>query len=174
MSKRRYGLILASVLPLLAFVAPSRAADRFWAGGGVGVGFGDVTYVSIEPVAGYDATARLGVGARLTYRYRDDERYSPSLTTTDYGASLFGRYEVTQPVFLQVEYEYLSYEYPLTGGSIVRDDYDSVLAGAGVTQPIGGNGSLFVTALYNFSYHDDEPSPYDDPWVIRVGVGFAF
>jgi len=165
--------VLAVALLLLC-VAPATAAERWWVGGGIGVGFGDVTYVSVEPAVGYSVTDRLGVGARLTYRYRDDERYSPNLSTNDYGASLFGRYHVTQPVFLQLEYEYLSYEYAFTDGSTARDDFDSVLAGAGVLQPLGGSSSFFAMALYNLSYQDDEPSPYDDPWVIRIGVGFAF
>lgn len=170
--KVRSSVVLVGWLLLLA--APSQAADRFWVGGGIGLGFGDVTYVAVEPVAGYAVTPRLGVGARLTYSYRDDERYSPSLTTNDYGASLFGRYTVTRPVFLQLEYEWLSYEYATSAGSTVRDDFDSVLGGAGVTQPLGDHSSFFAMALYNFSYSDDEPSPYSDPWIIRVGVGFGF
>jgi len=163
---------LACLLVLVA--TPAVAADRFWFGGGVGIGFGDVTYVSIEPIVGYAATERIDVGARLIFRYRDDERYSPSLSATDYGASLFSRYSVTRPVFLQLEYEYLSYEYPLLDGSSERDDYDSLFAGAGVSQVLGDHSSFFVAALYNFSYDEDELSPYDDPWVLRVGVGFGF
>jgi hypothetical protein len=159
---------------LFLLTSRSRADDRWWVGGGIGLGFGDATYVSVEPIVGYSVTPQLGLGGRLIYRYRDDERYSPSLSTSDYGASLFGRYHVTRPLFLQVEYEYLSYEYGFVDGTTARDDFDSVLGGAGVSQPLGGHASFFVLALYNFSYSDDEPSPYDDPWIVRVGVGFGF
>ncbi len=165
---------LASLLPLLVTAAPAGAADRWWVGGGVGLGFGDVTYVSVEPTVGYSVNERLGVGARLIYSYRDDDRYSPSLTTSDYGSSVFGRYQVAQPVFLQAEVEFLSYEYGLTDGSTVRDAFESVLVGGGVLQPMGGNANFFVAALYNFSYQDDEPSPYSDPWVFRIGIGVGF
>ena len=159
----------------LALVAvPVHAEDRWWFGGGVGLGFGDVTFVSIEPIVGYSVTPKLGVGARAIYRYRDDERYSPSLSTSDYGASLFTRYDVAEPFFLQAEYERLSYEYLLFDGSTDRDDYDSLLLGAGVSQRLGGSSSFFAAALYNLSYDDDEISPYDGPWVVRVGVGFGF
>ena len=87
---------------------------------------------------------------------------------------MFARYIVREPVFVQLEYEWLSYEIPFFDGSTERDEYGSVLAGGGFAQRIGDRSSFFVSALYNFSYDDDEPSPYDDPWVIRVGVGFGF
>jgi hypothetical protein len=125
-------------------------------------------------MVGYGVSEQVDVGGRLIYRYRDDDRYSPSLTTSDYGASVFGRYHVAKPVFLQAEYEWLSYELVFTDGSTDRDDFGSVLAGAGIVQPLGGQSSFFASALYNFSYDDDEPSPYDDPWVVRIGVGFGF
>ena len=150
-------------------------ADRVWVGGGIGLGFGDVTWVSVEPIVGYSITPRFGVGGRLIYRYREDDRFSPSLNTSDYGASLFARFFVLPPaVFLQAEYEHLSYEFPVTGGGTDRDDFDSVLGGGGISRPIGGRASFFALALYNFSYDDDELSPYDDPWIIRVGVGVGF
>jgi hypothetical protein len=167
---------LACLACSLLLLAPSAsaAADRWWAGGGVGLGFGDITYVSVEPMVGYHATDKIDVGGRLIFRYRDDERYSPSLSTTDYGASVFARYAVKAPFFLQAEYEWLSYEIPFTDGSTDRDNYDSILVGGGFAQRMGDRSSFFVSALYNFSYDDNEPSPYTDPWVIRVGVGFGF
>jgi hypothetical protein len=161
-------------LALLLAGTPAAAADRLWAGGGFGLGFGDVTYVSVEPIVGYSATERLDVGGRLIFRYRDDERYTPDLTTTDWGASVFGRYLVAQPFFVQLEYEWLSYEILFFDGSTERDGYGSLFAGGGFSQRMGDRSSFFVSALYNFSYDDEEPSPYDDPWVIRVGVGFGF
>ena len=170
--------LLLGVAPAFSQSPPPQkksAADRIWVGGGIGLGFGDVTWVSVEPVVGYSLTPRFDVGGRLIYRSREDDRFSPTLNTSDYGGSLFGRFFVLPPsFFLQAEYEHLSYEFPVVGGGTDRDDFDSVLGGGGISRPIGGRGSFFALALYNFSYDDDELSPYDDPWVFRVGVGFGF
>ena len=31
-----------------------------------------------------------------------------------------------------------------------------------------------LVAMYNFTWDEDEPSPYDEPWVVRGGLGFRF
>jgi hypothetical protein len=170
--------VLRRLLPVLAllliFWAPARAADRWWFGGGLALAFGDVDYVSLQPILGYKVTPKFGVGGRLIFTYRDDGRFDPSVTSTDYGAGLFARYFVTGPVFVQGEYEHISYEYPQANGSTTRDGYDSWLGGVGFAKPISRNASFFVLGLYNFSYDDDEPSPYNDAFVLRVGVGVGF
>jgi hypothetical protein len=168
-------LFVAAGIGLATVAFPSaHAANRVWVGGGVGLGFGDVDYVSIEPVVGVRILPKFSAGVRLMYRYRNDSRFEDDFSTTDYGASLFGRYRVVGPAFVQAEYERLSYEYRVDGSN-QRDKFDSVLAGAGVSQPLGGRASFFALALYNFSYDSGDPfSPYSDPWIFRVGVGFAF
>lgn len=159
---------------LFAVASPAAAANRWWFGGGIGLSFGDVDYVSIEPAIGYVPVDKVTIGTRLIYRHRDDDRFDPSVSSTDYGASLFGRYFVAPAVFLQAEYEYLDYEFLRVDGSTDRDGYGSWLAGVGYSRPISSGASFFVLGLYNFSYADDEPSPYSDRYVLRVGVGVAF
>ena len=146
-----------------------------WFGGGIGLQFGTVDYIEVAPLVGYNATEELSIGGGLLYRYRKDGRYSPSLKTNDYGANLFARYQVGGPVFLQAEYEYLSYEFAFVDGSTDRDEFDSVLAGAGFSQAAGGRANAYLLVLYNFSYDsNDFRTPYDEPWVYRVGVAFGF
>jgi hypothetical protein len=159
---------------LLTAVAPARvAAGEWWAGGGIGLAFGgDVTHISVEPLIGYWINPKLTVGGRLIFRYRKDERSPDSQSTMDYGAAVFTRYFATKRVFLQGEYEYLSYELPTASAG--RDGFNSLFGGAGFSQPLGGRSSFFISGLYNFLYRDDEPSPYADPWVLRAGVGFGF
>ena len=158
--------------------APPKAATkpkRFFVGGGLGIGFGDVTWIEVSPLLGYRVAPRLTIGGSLLYRYRDDERYAEDLTASDYGAGGFVRGDVYEGFFVQGEYEYLSYEFPLAAGGTDREGFSSILVGPGYSSPLGGRASLYVAALYNFSYdQDDLTSPYDDPWVIRVCVGFAF
>ena len=154
---------------------PAKASSRIWVGGGIGLAFGTVDYVEVSPLIGYSATEKFSIGGSLIYRYRKDGRYSPSVSTTDYGGSLFGRYQVTRPIFVQAEYEHLNYEYVLPNLSTDRDTYDSVLVGPGFSHSAGGRASVFVLVLYNLTYDsNDLNSPYTDPWVYRVGVGFGF
>lgn len=167
-----FGLVVLALMNCTAAGAGD-AFDRIWFGGGIGVGFGDVDFVTIEPVVGYDATKRLSVGLGLVYRYSEDGRYDPELSTSDYGANVFARYSFKSYLFAHAEYEVLDYELRRPDGSEDRDRFDSLLAGPGFYRPLGRRTSFYGLALYNFN-HDDEESPYDDPWTFRAGIAVGF
>jgi hypothetical protein len=159
----------------LAVCPATEAASRWWFGGGIGLGVGDRDFFEINGVVGYRATPRFTPGLRVTYRNSEVRDGNSSLTTDDYGASLFGRYRIWKPIYAQVEYEYLSYEFVGRDFSAERETFGSLLGGAGVAFPLSDKIGLFATALYNFSYDDNEiPRPYSSPWVFRTGVGFSF
>jgi len=168
-------LPLAAVLAVVTTLPTEAAPKRWWAGGGLGLAFGsNTTFISIEPIIGYSVTERVDVGSGIIFRYRDDDRAYDAPSTTDYGASLFVRYSPVPRFFVQGEYEYLSYELFNSAGVSDREWFGSLLAGGGFSQPMGANSAFFVSMLYNFSYDEDELSPYTDPWVLRAGVGFHF
>lgn len=171
-------VLLVSALLMAFSCAPAFGAkggsNRWWFGGGLGMAFGDVNFVSVEPILGYSISPKLSAGGRLIFRYRKDTRFEPEVSTNDYGAGLFLRYMVARPIYVQGEYEYLSYEIPRSDGSSERQGFDSIFGGFGVAQPIGTNTAFFVTVLYNFLWREDEPSPYADRWIIRAGVSVAF
>jgi len=149
--------------------------ERMFFGGGIGLGFGDVTFVSVEPLFGVHLSKQIAVGAGLLYRWTEDDRYDPNLSTTDYGGRTFAQYFPVPEFFLQAEYEYLDYEYPTSPTSTTRTSASSIFAGGGIYRPLGGSAGLYASALYNFSYDsNDITSPYDSPWVIRVGVTAGF
>ena len=149
--------------------------DKLFVGGGVGFGFGDVDFVSLEPLIGYRLHPQVSIGMNLIYRWSSYEAYGSDIDTSDYGARGFVQYYPVPMFFLQGEYEYLDYEYILSDLSTGRDEASSILAGGGISQPLGGNGSFYASALYNFSYDDNDAySPYDSPWVIRVGAAVGF
>jgi hypothetical protein len=155
-------------------------ADGVFVGGSIGLGFGDVDYVEVAPLVGTWLSPRVSVGGSLIFRYRNDAivRYSgdeaESVSTTDYGASVFGRYFVWDVIYLHTEVEYLSYEVVDFDLATERDDFTSVFVGGGAAAPIGGRSSIYVEVLYNVTYADDEMSPYSSPWITRIGVGFGF
>ena len=172
---RRICIAAAIVLCSLSVTGSSWANDGLWFGGGIGFGFWTVDYVEVTPIVGFSATKKVSVGGGITYRYRDDGRYPGGLTTNDYGANVFARYRFLPSLFGHLEYEYLSYEFVRSDLSTDRDNFNSVLVGPGFHQPAGKRVSFFATALYNLSYDSAEfPSPYDDEWVFRVGVGVGF
>jgi hypothetical protein len=170
-------LVISSVLIACA-VSPAFGAkgsgNHWWFGGGLGLAFGDVTFVSVEPVIGYSFSPKLSAGGRLIFRYRKDDRFGPEISPNDYGEGLFVRYMVSRPFFVQGEYEHLNYEIPYFDGSSDREGYDSVFGGFGVAQPIGTNTAFYASILYNFLWSDDEPSPYAERWIFRAGVSVAF
>jgi hypothetical protein len=148
--------------------------DRLFYGGNVGLSFGDVDYVDVSPYLGMDFGHNVFGGVGVLYRYRDDSRYDPDLTTSDYGASLFVRYRLTPQLFLHGEYNWTNFEYPLLDGSTVRDDYGGVLLGGGFAHALGGRTAFIVSVLYDVTWSDDEPTPYDNPWVVSAGISVGF
>lgn len=150
------------------------AASNVFVGGSLGLSFGDVDYIEVAPLIGTWLSPKVSVGGSLIYRYRNDDRYRESLSTSDYGGSVFGRYVVWAPVYLHAEVEYLSYEFVRFDLSTERDNFTSVFVGGGAALPMGRRSSAYVQALYNLAYSSSEPSPYDSPWVVRFGIGVGF
>lgn len=149
--------------------------DRIVTGGGLGLGFGSVQdYFSVSPMIGYRLTAKLLAGTGVTYRHTNYKVFSPSLTLNDYGLNPFLRFTVYRNIFLQTEYEYLNYEYPITYAETTRRSFESFLAGGGFIQPLGQRAAFYLMALYNFSYQETNLySPYDSPIVIRAGINLG-
>jgi hypothetical protein len=152
---------------------PTTFRDRLYFGGAIGLSFGDIDYYQIAPVAGFHVTPKFSTGVALSWIRRE---YSEpvDVSTNDLGVDVFGRYRVLQNAFAQLQYSYFDFEVPLVSGGSVDETYSTVLAGAGWAQPLGNRASFVVSVLYDFGYSDDEPSPYDDPWVMSAGVAVGF
>jgi hypothetical protein len=159
--------------------------DKVFFGGGIGAGFGDYTYISISPIIGYRLAPKLSVGIRLMYQYTTFKYYDyvdqkeETYNGNDFGIGGFATYSLFGPVFLQAEYEHLSYDGLDYYGNEERASFDSFMAGGGISQPMGRKAAFFLAVLYNFSYENFNNtnayrSPYDSPWVVRIGVTGGF
>jgi len=155
--------------------------DRIFVGGGLGgLSFSSYyDYFAINLLGGYKITPKLAGGVQLQYRYTKYKEFNPDFTANDYGVSPFLRFNFYGPLFLHVEYEYLSYEYPsYPTYEKTRDGYSSFMGGGGFFQPIGRNAGFYFAALYNFTYRDPQSPydfyPYNSPLVIRAGVTAGF
>jgi hypothetical protein len=148
--------------------------QRWFFGGGVGASFGDVNYVELAPLVGVNVAPRVGLALQPFYRWTDDKRYSPSVSTTDYGATLFTRVRIVAGFFAEADYQFTSYEYPVAGGT-TRSTYNAFLAGGGYSIPVASQVGFYVSALYDFTYDGNDPNrPYDSPVRVQVGVAVGF
>jgi len=151
--------------------------ERIVTGGGMGLGFTSYQdYISLSPMIGYALTKKFIAGTGFTYRYTKYKEIYPGkdVAVNDYGINPFLRFTVYRGLFLQTEYEYLSYEsiYYSTLET-TRSNWDSFMAGGGFLQPMGDKAAFFAMVMYNFSYREAGPNeflPYASPWVIRAGI----
>jgi len=139
--------------------------DRVYTAGGFSMQLGDITYIELSPAAGYMVNNMFSVGLGFTYRYLKIKYYN--FDTSIYGYRLFARHNLSHQFFLYAEYENLQNEVFYADGS-QREWVDGVFGGGGLQQPIGKKASFVVMGLYNFAY-DPIRSPYNSPWVFRVG-----
>ncbi|MBK6540563.1 MAG: hypothetical protein IPG10_04625 [Flavobacteriales bacterium] len=156
--------------------APRPWKDRIWFGGGLGLSFGSVTNIAIEPMVGYKITknGKLSAGVGISYQYFRDNRGTYGYETSIYGGRLFTRYRIIEQLFAHVEYNQLSFELPdYYQARLYRRWVPFLLVGGGYSARLGGN--TYLTAMVLFDVIQDAYSPYSsgEPW-ISAGVGFGF
>lgn len=151
--------------------------NRMYVGGWLGASTSSaVDNVEVAPEIGFQVTPKIQLGGSLVYRYRNDKRFDPDLTSTDLGGSLFGRYFVYAPLFLHLGVEHLSWEYydPLQDDLTQIDaTHTGVLVGPGFALSMGPRAATYFAVLYDVNYDNSGPNPYDEPWVFRVGFGIG-
>jgi hypothetical protein len=167
--------------------------SRLIVGGGIGLGFGDITSISVSPIVGYRITDKFAAGVGFGYQYLKVKDYYevPELDSPwashfyDYkssivSASVWARYIVWKNLFAQVAYEhnFMSYQdyrynqnYDIEGFK-VRYDAPSLLVGAGFRQPISDNASVYFTVMYDVL--QNEKSPYYGRIFPNIGFNIGF
>ncbi|HOU01111.1 MAG TPA: hypothetical protein PLL94_09425 [Bacteroidales bacterium] len=158
--------------------------ERLFYGGSFGLQFGTVTDIDISPVVGIWLLPRLNIAAGPKYRYYKD-RYSGS--TGIYGGRVYSEIVLLKdlnniiPVglhfgfFLHAEDELLSLEssfwqYQPSSNRLITN---TVLAGVGISQPMGVRSSLNMMFLWtlNNAFEDLAFNLYGNP-EIRFAVIF--
>lgn len=146
----------------------TNAPSKVYYGGTFGMTFGDYTSYTISPMVGYNITPILSGGARITYEYIKDKRYTPELTASNYGGSVFGRARVHPNLYLQAEFEYMSYEYQTANNASTRDWVPFLYLGGGLVKEISPNVALVAEVLVDVL--QDPKSPYSN-WTPMISVG---
>lgn len=146
--------------------------DRLYFGGGGAFQLNQYYFlVGASPIVGYMINERLSAGTGITYQYTSYRNLD--ISTHTYGGRLFTRYNLFKNVFSMAEYEMLSMQLPTyPSEDLPRIWVDRLLVGGGYFQPIGRRGGFNLGVLYDLFFQYGGNSPYNSPWVFRVGFTF--
>ena len=176
-------LLLMSVQSASAQKVRSKAPpikERLFYGGSFGLQLGTITDIEASPILGFWILPRLAVAAGPNYRF-----YKDALGRTDiYGGRGYSQFVVIKDInsivpvginmgiFLHAEDEFLSLESafwqnpPLTSE---RFTVNTLLAGAGISQPIGRRSAINMMVLW--ALNDSVYDLYSNP---EIRVSFTF
>lgn len=133
-------------------------AERVYLGGNIGLQFGTYTYLEFSPVVGYWLAPRLSMAVGPSFKYYKD----PYGSTDVWGGKAYTRFAVINDlsniipsawgisIYLHGEYEMLSFrpDYLNVQTMEPRIVVNTILAGAGLSQPMGNRGNVSFTLLW--------------------------
>lgn len=154
---------------------------------GIGLGYSSIYgysnfNFSISPALGYRVTDRLSIGPGISYAYNyygvsngyGSNSTSSSISTSSFGAKVFGQFMVIDNFFIHAEYESTRAQFLLVDqnnnyqGTVTRT-VQTPLAGIGYRSQISNRAAADIVLLYNFQ--DNYNSIYPNP-VIRFNFLF--
>ncbi|HNQ66903.1 MAG TPA: hypothetical protein PKN32_00880 [Bacteroidales bacterium] len=154
-------------------------AKRIFFGGDVGLSFGSVTFISVNPIIGYRVSNRLSMGTGINYTYANSSYYN--YEGSMYGGNVFASYTIIKNlgevlnayqgsgILLYAEYSAINisnyYDFPGTSIKWIG----TPLAGFAFQTPIGKKSYMLIMVLYNFN--ECSMSPYSNP-VFRMSMQF--
>lgn len=150
--------------------------DKIYFGGNLGLSFGTVTSVAIEPMVGWKWTPKLSTGFIYSFWYFNDKRYIDEYKSSSHGIRIFNRYRIIPQAYAHVEYAMFWYDnlYDADLGTSGKQSVPYLFLGGGLSQPLGGRATLFAQILYDVI--QDSRSIYrsnnDLYFTMGVGVGF--
>lgn len=167
-----------------AYVAPTEPendkpsfGERLWFGGGIGLSFGTVTAIQLDPLVGVhlDQNRKLSAGLGGSYWYYRDSRWTPPIEMNAYGYRVFSRYRVIEQAFLHAEFLHLNAQ-RIIGNFDQRQQriwVPHLLVGAGYVQPLGSGSSIYFQVLFDVLQDPNSVYAGQGP-IISGGVGVGF
>jgi hypothetical protein len=145
----------------------TKLSDKFFFGGGLGLQFGTITSIQVEPMVGYKPIEKLYTGLKISYSYYADNYYN--YYTHVFGGSLMAFYAFQDYLSFYTEFEVLNlstdfdiaHKYPDQS----RFWIGTPLVGLGYSQPLGDRSRLVLLIL--FDVVQAKNSPYSNP-IIRM------
>jgi hypothetical protein len=155
---------------------PRPLKDRLWFGGGLGLQFGNFTFIQASPMVGYkvDQAGKFSVGTGITYQYTSDNRYIPKYSSSAYGYRFLTRYRIIEQAFLHAEFLHMNTPpYVNIRDTPSRIWVPHLLVGGGVRQSLGGVSTLTLQVLWEVLQNPNSVYGGQGP-IISGGVGFGF
>lgn len=155
---------------------PRPLSERIWFGGNVGLAFGTVTAVQLDPLIGYkvDQAGKFSVGLGGSYWYQQDNRFEPPISFTGYGYRTFTRYRIIPQLYAHAEFMHFNVErYSATSDTFNRVWVPHVLVGGGYAQPLGGNSYFTAQVLWEVLQNPNSVYRGMGP-IVSVGIGVGF
>jgi|WetSurMetagenome_2_1015567.scaffolds.fasta_scaffold09026_8 hypothetical protein len=168
----------------------TRFIDKLVFGGDIGLSFGTITYIKLEPVVGYKITPRFTAGIGPIYIFEKYKNYN--LQSSTYGGKAIASFTIlrgtesggvfplgnlllhaeneivsVEPLYERITQIGTQYYYEYFFGS--RKVIDNLLLGFGLTQPIAGRFSVSIFALWDVT--QSPYSPYSNP-ILKFGFNF--
>ncbi len=150
---------------------PPPFRERLFFGGSFGLQIGTITDIELSPIAGFWVLPRLAVAAGPNYRF-----YKDPLGRTDiYGGRAYTEFVVVRNlnslipiglnmgIFVHFEDEFLSLdsEFWQIPSAAKRYNINTLLAGAGISQPVGRRSSVNMMVLW--ALNEAEYNIYSSP-----------
>lgn len=121
----------------------------------------------------YKLTPKLSLGGKISYEYIKDKRYSSIYETSNYGASIFSRFRVTQRIYAHFEYSSMNYKLFDSNGEGTRKWVQFLFVGGGFSQPVSRNTWFTVEVLFDVLQNENSPYKKAEPF-FRMGFGIGF
>jgi len=140
--------------------------ERLYVGGDLGLSFGSITFININPIVGYriDKKWSAGIGAKYIYYRERFPEYNWEYSNYMYGGSVFARYLLGKSLLAQAEFESLNAESrDFLSPTWTRKWVPIGFLGAGYRQGIG-NTYLQILLLYDII--NDRNSPYRSEYLL--------
>jgi len=174
--KRLFFLSIFLMVSLLLFSQgaiqkKTKISDKFFWGGGLGLQFGTVTSIQVEPMIGFKPIESFYTGVKLSYSYYEDHQFNYS--THVYGGSLLAFYTFRDYLSFYGEYEMLNLSTDFDISNKYPDQsrfwIGTPLLGFGYSQPFGDRSRLVLLVLFDIL--QSKNSPYSNP-IIRMTYFF--
>lgn len=148
----------------------SEFRERLSFGGNLGLSFGTITLINVNPIIYYNTTERLDLGMSFNYLYFKNNQLQNSFSM--YGLGPISRFRVVDNIYALGELDFQNFPvYEPFTNQTTRQWITGVLVGASYFQSFDGRSGAMISALYNLTW-DQYRSPYASPFVIRFGFLF--
>lgn len=141
--------------------------QKIFVGGGLGLQFGTITAINVDPIIGYTLHRMVRLGLSFNFSYYRNGLYSPVIEHFYGGLGAFVRFYPIKYLFLHAEFEGLNHPYYNDNGDLKRKWFGYPIVGVGYNQPLMGNrAGLTLAIMWNFN--DSDYSIYNNP-IISIG-----